>query len=106
VNKIYLTILLTFISIFSLGNINTYANESKADTEMNVLLEKGSNKTDDTKDKDTNYKPTPAEYVKKLPQTGEIITSFLIIMIGFSILLFILLLLFNKYTYYNEWRFY
>jgi len=106
VNRIYLAILLTFISIFSLGTTNTFANENKTDTEMNVLLDKGSPQKDEIKDKVTNYKPTPAEYIKKLPQTGEVITSFVIIITGFSILLFILLLLFNKYTYYNEWRFY
>jgi len=99
------TLLLTFICFFN--TINVYANEKDAVTATDIILKQGEvdKDKDKDKDKDNMYKPKDPEYIKKLPQTGEIISSFIFIMIGFSIILFISLLLIDKYTYLNEWRY-
>ncbi|MBO0476476.1 hypothetical protein DOK76_05295 [Vagococcus sp. DIV0080] len=79
-----LLVSLACFSPISLAN-DTYFGEEK-ETEVGVILEKD---TIDSKEKDTIYTPTPAVPVRRLPDTGEIITSFVYIIIGLSLILFI-----------------
>ena len=82
------------IGLFSLVGFNlSFAASITNDVEVNI------NKTEPSKEVDKTepiYTPKDPVPVKILPQTGEIIASFMYIMIGLSILLFITGLIVNK----------
>lgn len=82
------------IVLFSLVGFNlSFAASITNDVE--VIIDK-SNDSEETVKKEPIYKPKDPVPVKILPQTGEVIASFMYIMIGLSILLFITGLLVNK----------
>lgn len=62
--------------------------EAKESSKVEITLKEGKKAIDD-KDKDNIYTPKPAEIVRILPTTGEVITSFIYIIIGLSLLVFI-----------------
>lgn len=70
-------------------------NEKKTDIEVRIIETKES--TSDTKE--TIYTPKKAVPVRILPNTGEIITTFIYIIIGLSFLFFFVGLLLNRILY-------
>lgn len=71
--------------------------EAKETSKVEITLKEGKKVIDD-KDKDNIYKPKPAEIVRVLPTTGEVITSFIYIIIGLSLLVFIFGMLIVRMT--------
>lgn len=81
--------------LFSLVGFNLSFAESVTNNDVEVNI----NKADSSKEvekKELIYRPKDPVSVKMLPQTGEIVASFMYIMIGLSILLFITGLIVNK----------
>lgn len=101
---------LSFVLVlfFSLSTMISFASED--DTESNdvvVSLKKG--KSDFNKpnnDNNNQYKTEKPETIKKLPQTGEIISLFLLLLGVTTLILFLLILLINKILFKNpEWSY-
>ena len=66
-------------------------------TEVGVELQKSSiDVIDEDKEKETIYTPDDPRPIRVLPDTGEIITSFMYVILGLSILLFLFGLLVNR----------
>lgn len=93
-NKL-LPILIFFIFTISLP-ITTFASE---ETEVNIHLKKGADEPIDKKE--PIYTPKKPVDVTFLPQTSEILNSFIFIIIGLSILLFIIGIIMNKESLLN-----
>lgn len=102
--KLILSLILLFFVYCSL-NEKAYANELQdhdKKTEMNIKIS-----PDVTKDSDNGlgtinssqvlYSPPRATNVNNLPKTGEIVTSFTLIILGLSLLVFVLGIFINKY---------
>jgi len=90
----YKKIFFLIVFFFSIVSTSTmvYASE---DTDLNIILEKST--TDDgSPKKEPIYTPKKSEPVRILPQTGEILKSFLFILIGLSILLFCISIVINR----------
>lgn len=89
VNGIFVLLLSLIMIVPVLVQGETVADSKK--TEVEIVLNKG--KIPDTKgdeDKPTIYTPKKAVPVKVLPSTGEVVTSFIYIIIGLSLVLFLL----------------
>lgn len=93
----YFLYLLVFPALMLISCTNVFATSSeshtvaskKAEVDIGVEFIKSKEKVV-PKDKDTIYKPGKTEDINKLlPHTGETILSFIIILVGFSIVLFI-----------------
>lgn len=71
--------------------IPTVASAANNDaSKVELTLKEGKKIIDDKgDDKDNIYTPKPAKIVKVLPTTGEVITSFIYIILGLSVLLFL-----------------
>lgn len=85
--------LIIIILLLNVFTIVTYAEQDQltknADTVTGVEFSEKKDKVV-PKDKDSVYVPEKTNEIKKLlPQTGETILSFIIILIGFSVVLFI-----------------
>ncbi len=91
-----LVIFMFFPSDFTLANSNQ-VNGKWTDVEIEILESKDDGKKDDDViDKETVYTPSEPIPRRILPDTGEIITSFIYILIGLSLLLFLFGLLISR----------
>lgn len=79
--------LLVVTTLLPLNFDSVYAKQN-VETEVEVNLSK-SKEEDQEEDKDTIYTPEEPVPVRVLPNTGEIITSFIYILIGLSLILFL-----------------
>lgn len=62
---------------------------SKEETVVEIHLTETTESMDKTDDQDTIYTPNEPSPVRVLPNTGELITSFIYMIVGLSFLLFI-----------------
>lgn len=87
---IFLALGLLAVTILLPLNFDSVYAKQNVETEIEVNLSK-SKEEDQGKDedKDTIYKPEEPVPVRVLPNTGEIITSFIYILIGLSLILFL-----------------
>lgn len=98
---IFILLLITFVS-----TNNVLASNFDEDTEANVSLKKSDSNTETNNNKKPIYTTSTPKKVDLLPQTGEILASFMYVMIGLSLLIFIIGLIFNKYSMNNiEWSY-
>lgn len=82
-----LFLILSLIVMIFMTDVSLAADSHlKEETEVNILLEKGTV----PKKKVPIYTPKKAEQIKILPQTGEIITAFIYVILGLSVVLFLL----------------
>lgn len=99
-------IILIFLPFFS----NTIVSNAELndDTDINVTIKKNisSYNPNSNSKKEPIYTPDSPKIVQILPQTGEILTSFMYSVIGLSLLIFFSGLFFNKYIIKNmNWRY-
>lgn len=95
-------IITSFIILMAglLFSSHALANTTDKDSKVNIILK--SEKVESQADGNNNnngdhiYSTAPAKPVNLLPQTGEIVTSFIIMIIGLSVLLFVLGIYINK----------
>lgn len=92
--KLAFNILFVFVFIFG-GSYISFANNKDSKVDIQITQTSTSDKE---KEKETIYTPQKATPIKLLPQTGEILTSFMLIIIGLSILVFILGILVSRLT--------
>lgn len=88
--KYLLTAVLLIFSLLSFSQV--YAIE----TQTEIKIEQSELKGDRPESNDNLYKPNDPIPVQLLPQTGEIVLSFVYIMIGLSLLIFVLGIFINK----------
>ncbi len=89
--KIFLVGICCFLLLFLIGETTSYGQTIESGTKSEVLFVEGKKPVlPPTDNKDNNYKPAEPETVKRLlPQTGETILSFMLILIGLSIVLLV-----------------
>lgn len=98
-------LLFTMIFFFP---IVTFATVDKIDntdrvTEADVIIEKKENEKEVEQDKETIYTPKKAVPLRVLPNTGEVLMSFIYIIVGLSVLIFIFGVIVSK-TIHDEIR--
>ena len=101
-----LTIILLLVAFIFFSSVVTFAVEDaiggNKSTITEIILKKGTDGTTENEKKETIYTPDEAKPVRILPETGEILTSFIYIIIGLSVLLFILGIMISRIIYSNN----
>lgn len=72
---------------------NTIVTQGKSEVELTLKKGEPKKKTDD---KDNVYTPDKAKPIKILPQTGEVIKTFMYMMVGLSLMLFFMGIVINR----------
>ncbi|MEG0285814.1 MAG: LPXTG cell wall anchor domain-containing protein [Vagococcus sp.] len=106
--KIYsLLVCLVSLIIFSPTITKAEISETKnnLETKTEIEIKKGPDKVI-TKDEETIYEPSEPKPIRILPQTGEIITTFIYVIVGLSLLIFLIGILINRMTReYIRWEY-
>ena len=86
-------LLMGFLSTFSLTANGVEQPEQKTDVEVNITY---TSEEKEPPEKGNIFDPDEAKPVKILPSTGEVLTTFVYVIIGLSILTFVLGILINR----------
>ena len=105
----WVSIFLVLISLIVLVPVVAQASTTmdSKETGVQVILDRGKlADTEGDEDKPTVYTPKKASPVKVLPSTGEVVTSFIYIIIGLSFVLFILGIVISRLGHDNvRWEY-